>query len=57
MLIDYLKIINIECYVSNIKLFDSLADCEINLISDLFSNNTKTCLIIIVPIKIDKCNK
>ena len=57
MLIDYLKIINIECCVSNIKLFDSLADCEINLISDLFSNNTKTCLIIIVPIKIDKCNK
>ncbi len=56
MLLDYLKIINIECYIGNIKLFDSWCNCEIYSISDLFSTRTKSCLIIIVPIKIDKCN-
>lgn len=57
MLLEYLHIINIECFISNIKLFDSKNKCEIKSISDLLINNTQTCKIIITPIDCNKCNQ
>ena len=40
MLLEYLHIINIECFISNIKLFDSKNKCEIKSISDLYVLNS-----------------
>ena len=55
MLITYLKQFNIECFISNIKLYDIEHDCEINIIDDLFINNTQECRIIIIPIDCSLC--
>lgn len=56
ILLQCLKIIDIMCFISNIKIVDMCNYVKLNTINSLNVNNTKTCKIIITPIECCKHN-